>query len=157
MSRLPYPDDLTEGEWQLLELLAVNPTTRRGSKPKYGRDARSYFLYRSHRLFLAPFHTWKSQGFFDKSHAAMRNLFRQRRQRNEEPSAGIIDSQSVKTNEQERIKGYDSVKKIKGKKCHVLVNTQGLIINHEVTAANEGDRKGLQHLLDKLQACHKYF
>ena len=53
---------------------------------------------------------------------------RQMEERDIEPSAGIIDSQSVKTTEKGGIKGYDAGKKINGRKRHILVDTMGLIL-----------------------------
>ena len=65
-----------------------------------------------------------------------------------EPSAGAIDSQSVKTATQNQDVGFDRHKKIKGRKRHLLVDTLGLIVAAVVTAAHVDDREGLVALLN---------
>ena len=66
--------------------------------------------------------------------------------RNPEPSAGRIDSQSIKTATQNEDIGFDGHKKIKGRKRHILVDTLGLIMAVVVTDAGTDDRLGLVEL-----------
>jgi len=75
--------------------------------------------------------------------AALRQLERRRLGRHAEPSAGSVDSQSIKTATQQTEVGFDGGKKVKGRKRHLLVDTLGLIIAVVVTAANTDDRLGL--------------
>lgn len=80
----------------------------------------------------------------------MRAQLREISGRDAEPSAGIIDSQTVKTTEKGGVKGYDAGKKINGRKRHILVDTMGLILMVVVHAASIQDRDGAKLIFEKI-------
>jgi putative transposase len=95
------------------------------------------------------FRLWKRNGLWEAIHTHLREHVRQVEGRQRHATAGIIDSQSVKSTECSQERGYDAGKKVNGRKRHVLVDTLGLVLLTLVLPANIQDRDAARQLLEK--------
>jgi transposase len=100
------------------------------------------------------FSRWAVEGKFEQLQQRLREQWRQRIERNAEPTAAVIDSQSNRISPQGGDSGFDAGKKVKGRKRHVVVDTLGLVLAVSVTAASVQDRDGAPTAV--AQACSKY-
>jgi len=166
--RKPYPSDLNDAEWQILKPL-ISPA-KPGGRPRK-TDMREvfngiFYVLRSGCAWrmlphdLPPYKTvyhyfrqWKGDGTWERMNQELRAKLRIADGREAEPSAAIIDSQSVKTTDVKGIRGYDAGKQVKGRKRHILVDTMGLLLMILVHAANIQERDGAKLLLNKARGC----
>jgi putative transposase len=94
------------------------------------------------------FRRWRIDGLWQRIMVALRRTTRQKEGRDPEPSAAIVDSQSVRIAEESGgNKGYDAAKCVPGRKRHLLVDTSGLLLAGRVTPANISDNRGARELL----------
>jgi putative transposase len=167
MATKNYPSDLTDEEWELLEPHLPAPKRRgrpRLHSPREILDAVFYLLKSGCQWRMLPrdfppwktvfhyFRRWRMDGTWEKLNRALRRRLRGYLGRDPEPSAGIVDAQSVKSTGvggQER--GFDGGKKVRGRKRHILVDTEGLVVEARVHSAKVPDQDGIRRLLDPAQ------
>jgi putative transposase len=96
------------------------------------------------------FYRWSRDGTWVRLHDLLRSRLRQKLGRHKPPTAGCLDSQSVKGTATPGVRGYDAGKQINGRKRHLLVDTRGLLLVVRVTVASVQDRDGARLLLRNL-------
>lgn len=96
------------------------------------------------------FRQWRNEGVWQRIHDTLRAKVRQRNGRHKHPTAGSMDSQSVKSSFVPGLRGYDAGKRVTGRKRHALVDTNGLLLAVVVTAASVSDPAGAHLLLRHL-------
>lgn len=102
------------------------------------------------------FRLWSKQGHWLVIHDVLRDTVRAEAGKRAEPTAAILDSQTVRSADQAGERGYDAAKKTKGIKRHVLVDTLGLLLGICITPADVPERQGARGLLAPLLRCFRW-
>lgn len=166
-----YPTDLTDAEWAVA--LPLVPGSRPGGRPRTSdmREVMNAILYiagggipwRMLPKDFPPvstvrgyFYRWRNDGTLALMNFALVQAARELEGKEPSPSAGIIDSQSVKTTESGGIAGYDAGKKTKGRKRHIVTDTNGFMVGLLVHSAGVQDRDGAVPTLQSIRRFYPF-
>jgi putative transposase len=165
--RKTYPTDLSDAQWSRLR--SYLPTPKAQGRPRthslrHVFDAIFYMLKSGCHWRLLPhdfppwstvyyhFRRFRLRGLWSLILKALYEAERKRARKDTQPTAALMDSQSIKTVEESaHPSGYDTHKKVKGRKRHLLVDTLGLLLSVYVTSADVQDRVGARCLLTGLK------
>jgi putative transposase len=161
-----YTSDMTDKQWQVIQTLL--PLERKGPGRPIELDMRQtvnaifYIVrtgcqwqnlpkdYPNYNSVYYHYRKWCKDNTWQQVNTILRKKDRQRQGRNEDPTAGAIDTQSVKTTEAGGERGYDAGKRINGRKRHIVVDTVGNLLDVVVHAAGIQDYHGARPTLLKL-------
>ena len=171
-----YGSDLTDTEWQVIRPLLPVPAwfQGRGGRPegychRVMLDAVRYVVdngvkwanlpadFPPYQRVHAFARRWQVTGLLAEFHDRLRDRVRQKEGRTVDPTAAIVDSQSVRAaaNIPRSTSGWDGGKKVGGRKRHIVTDCLGLLLVVAVTAANIGDRDAATSLLQRLRCLHR--
>ena len=164
---LRYASDTTDEEWALIEPHLPPPASRGRTRETDLRDAVNaiYYIAQSgcqwrmlpkdfppYSTVQRYFYDWRNRGIWQAINHVLLMEVREAAGREASPTAGVIDSQSVKTTESGGPRGYDAGKKINGRKRHILTDTIGLPVAMIVHPADIQDRDGAPALLARVRS-----
>lgn len=152
-----YPTDMTDRRWEIIKNLIPPPALRGRKRELDMRWVLNAILYvvvggipwrmlpREYPNWKSVYHyfrQWQKDGTWKRIHDTLRARLRQKLGKHKHPTAGCLDSQSVKTTAVGGPRGYDKGKNVNGRKRHLLVDTAGLILALAVTPACVSDPAG---------------
>ena len=168
-----YPSDLTEAQWQVIAPYLPAAVPGRRGRPRVWplRRIVEAILYLDRagcawrylpadfppwRTVYGYFAGWRDDGTLARLHDALRARVRATAGRDGEPTAAVIDSQSVRAADTvpRASRGWDNAKKVNGRKRHIAVDTAGLLLAVVITAASVQDRDAARPLLWNLHRHH---
>jgi putative transposase len=165
-ARKPYPTDLSDEAWEwIAPFLAQSAGPGRPRTVDIREIANAIFYldktgcqwemlphdFPDYRHVNYYYLEWTRSGIWDQVLERLRELARVAAGKRPEPSAAVMDSQSVKTTGHGEARGYDAGKQVKGRKRHIVVDTLGLLLLVMVTPASMQDRDGGVQLCDEVQ------
>lgn len=153
--RKPYETDLTDAQWGLIAPYVspvgggpqeqIHPRREVVNAVLYAKRTGCQWRFLPHdfpdwQTVFKYFTAWKRDGTWKRIHDVLRAKVREASGKKVQPTAAVVDSQSIKTSEEADSRGFDGGKKVKGRKRHLLVDTLGLLLACWVTTADVQDR-----------------
>jgi len=162
-----YPTDLSNSQWQVISKFLDLKRSRKFDLREIVNGI-LYLVKSGCQWQMLPrdfpnwpmvyyyFNTWKKTGLLEKIHESLVKKIRKKAGKKPQPTAGIIDAQSVKnTLVNCESKGFDAGKKIKGIKRHIIVDTMGLVLAVVIQSASIQDRDGSKEVIERLTLKYK--